>query len=155
MSDIEFRKKVEPVVTVETPTEAKPIVSDDITGATPTLTESDEPKQEESALERWETENGKYGIEYFGIKDVMSDFSLKMDFSVVDKYIKAELAEKGYDQTPEKWQEILAGLEQELGTEEMDAFERLKKLSGYIKVLKKFNDIKKKKESYAGLATTT
>lgn len=147
---VTFREKiVEAQEAPEVSAPLKPLPNDNTDGATPAIEESDEPKETVSALETWEETNGiKYGVELFGIKDVMTDFSLKMDYSVVDKYIRDEIKENGYDATPKKWQEILDGLELEIGSSKLDAFERLKKLSSYIKVLKKYKEIKEKKEQF-------
>ena len=150
MSDDQvFRRKLEEAPVPETPTAPKEMVNDDITGATKAFEESDEPRERVNALENWEMRNGiKYGIELFQIKDVMSEFTVKMDFSVVDKYIRDEIVKNGYDPSPQKWQEILEGLENDLGTGDLDAFERLKKLSSYVKILRKYSDISEKKKAF-------
>lgn len=100
-----------------------------------------------STLEEWETINGKYGLEYMGIKEIGKTFPLSMQFSQIDKYIKAEMAERGLDPTPKSWQDILAELEGELGKEK-DSYKRLQKLSDYLKVLKKIKELEEKKKSY-------
>jgi hypothetical protein len=101
-----------------------------------------------SPLEKWEIQHGKYGLEYLGIKEVGKEFPYNAQFSVVDKYIKEEIKSRGYDLTPEKWQEILAEIESEIGTGKLDALERLKKLRGYIDVVRKYRKAKELKERY-------
>jgi poly(3-hydroxybutyrate) depolymerase len=98
-------------------------------------------------LEKWEVQHGKYGLEYFGIKNIAHTFPLSMQFNQIDKFIKTELAERGLDATPQSWQNILAEIEGEVGKEK-DAYKRLQKLSDYLKVLSRMKALKKLKEKY-------
>ncbi len=100
-----------------------------------------------SSLEEWETLHGKYGLEFMGIKEIGKTFPLSMQFNQVDKYIKAEIKERGLDATPKAWQDILSELEGELGKEK-DSYKRLQKLSDYLKVLSKIKALEKLKDSY-------
>jgi hypothetical protein len=102
-------------------------------------------------LDKWETANGKYGLEYLGIKEISKEFPIKMQFQMIDKYIKEEMGD--YDKTPQRWQDILKSLEAELGTDKMNAVERLKKLAGYIRVLNNFKKAKAQKELYKAFRT--
>lgn len=102
----------------------------------------------ESELDRWEIQNGKYGLEYLGIKEIAKEFPYSADFSVLDNYIKESLKERGYDKTPERWQDVLREIEDEIGTKNLNAIDRLKRLSQYVKVAKKMNELKKLKDSY-------
>lgn len=123
--------------------------SDDVTGATKASEETDEPKPvRESALERWETENGKYGVELFGIKEVVKEFPYGMQFGALDNYIKNELKERGLDPSQKAYQDILAELEEETGTKGAEVLSKMKKLFDYIQIVKKYNEIRKKKESF-------
>jgi hypothetical protein len=99
-----------------------------------------------SDLDKWETANGKYGLEYLGIKEISKEFPMKMQFQIIDKYIKEEMGD--YDRTPQRWQDILKNLEAEFGTEKLNAVERLKKLATVINILKKQKQDKKKLELY-------
>jgi hypothetical protein len=99
-------------------------------------------------LESWEITNGKYGLDYFGIKEIGKTFPLNAQFGLIDKYIKDELSLKGYDKTTKGYQEILDSIEKEIGSSKLSAYERLKKLSGYVRAIKRFEDAKKKKELY-------
>jgi hypothetical protein len=87
-------------------------------------------------------------LDYLGIKNIGDTFPLKMHFGVLDKFIKSEIAERGYDATPESWQNVLKELEGELKTNKLDAYKRLEKLSNYIKVLNRLKALKKLKDSY-------
>jgi len=140
MSETTFRtvEAPQPEPTPEKPAEVTGIVNDP--DGVPK-----EPKA--SALDDWETLHGKYGHEYFGIKNIAGTFPMNTYFSQVDKYIRAEIAERGIDATPEAWQNVLKEVESELGVEK-DAYKRLQKLSNYLKILAKMKQLKKQKESY-------
>lgn len=139
--DTTFRRIAEPVKESEPekPAEVTGIIED---------AESTPRELKPSSLSDWETVNGKYGLAYLGIKNIASTIPVKFNFSTVDNFIKAELEVKGYDQTPESWQNVLKELEEELGTSKLDAIERLQRLANYIKVVKKYREIKAKKESF-------
>lgn len=107
-----------------------------------------------SDLDNWETINGKYGLEYLGIKEIGNEFPLKMHFSVLDKYIKEQLTERGYDKTPAKWQEVLKELEDEIGSSKLNSIERLKKLAGLINIIRKQNSLKAKRKLYNFISDT-
>lgn len=100
-----------------------------------------------SNLENWEIQNGKYGLEYMGIKNIADTFPLKMQFGMVDKYIREEMEERGVDKTPANWQSILKEIEDEIGIEK-NAYKRMERLSNYIKVVNRMKALKKLKEKY-------
>lgn len=106
-----------------------------------------EEKDLGTSLERWEIEHGKYGVEYFGIGELMSDFKVKMDFGIIDKYIKETLKENGWE-TEEGWQKTIEEIEQEIGTQKLDPFKRLKRIAEYITVTKKIRSLKEKQALY-------
>lgn len=153
-NDTVFREKIEtPNEPEETAAQMEArlveLKSDDVTGAQKASEETDEPKPvRESALERWETEHGKYGVELFGIKEVMGEFPYKMQFGALDNYIKSELKERGIEPSTKTYQDILAELEDETGTKDAEVLTKMKKLFEYIKIVRKFNEIKKKKEMF-------
>ena len=123
----------------ETPAEVTGVVAD------PENTPKDVNRGD--TLEHWELQNGKYGLSYLGIQNIGDTFPLKMQFGQLDKYIKAEIAERGLDATPESWQNILKEIEDEIGTDK-NAYKRLEKLSNYLKVLNKIKALKKLQEKY-------
>lgn len=133
----EAEKEVKPQL-AEKPAEVTGIVSDP---------ESVPREIKTDTLEKWETMHGKYGLEYFGIKNIANTFPISMQFNQIDKFIKSELSERGMDATPQAWQDILAELEGEVGKEK-DSYKRLQKLSNYLKVLSKMKALKKLKEKY-------
>lgn len=147
-NDLTFRtKQIEEAPQPEAP--LKELENDDVTGATKSFEETDEPPRErESELERWEGEHGKYGLELMGIKEVANEWPYKMQFGGIDKYIREEITERGWEPSPKHYQDILAELEEETGTKEIEYLDKMKKLFEYIQVLKKFKDIKKKKEQF-------
>ncbi len=144
-----FREKLE-IPEDATAAEMEQIIlqNDDIQGATKASEESDEPKERPNALSNWELEHGKYGVELFGIKEVIKEFPYGMQFGAIDNWIKAEIAERGLEPSPKAYQRLLEELESETGTEDIDVYDKMKKLSEYIKVIKKYREIKKKKESF-------
>ena len=148
--DLVFRHKIEEAPPApETPTAPKELVSDDISGATKATEPSDEPTQPVNALENWETSNGiKYGVELLGLKEVIGEFSFKMQFGTLDKYIREEIGERGWEPNPKHYQDILAELENETGTVDVETYAKLKKISEYIKVVRKYRELKKKKEAF-------
>jgi hypothetical protein len=108
---------------------------------------------ESDNLENWETNNGKYGLAYLGIEEIGKTFPLNTQFGIVDKYIKAELEERGYDKTTARWQEVLKELETEFGTDKLNAVERLKKLAQMVNIIKKQKEFNKKRELYKAFRT--
>ena len=110
---------------------------------------SNPPKHDQ--LTDWETENGKYGLEIFNIKEIANEFPLKVNFSIIDKYIKSEIESRNYEKNTENYQKILEEIESEIDTTRLESFTRLQKLASYIKVLNKLNEAKKLKEKYRTL----
>ena len=127
-----------PNTTPEKPAPVTGIVED------PTLI----PQPIENTLENWEVQNGKYGLAYLGIKEIGKTFPLNAQFSIIDKYIKGEMEANGYDKTPAKWQEILSELETEIGSSKLNAYERLKKLSAFVNIIKKQKALTEKRKLY-------
>lgn len=103
---------------------------------------------ERDQLSDWETTNGKYGAEYLGIREISKQFPYNAQFGLLDKYINEELSERGLKRTTEGYQSILSEIENEIGSGKLDTFERLKRLSDYVRVMKKFREAKKKREEF-------
>lgn len=143
--EIEFRRAKEP----ETVKEPETIPADVTDHGNREKALTEEPGEKEtSPLEEWEIKNGKYGLEFLGIKEIAKEFPMNAQFSVVDKYIKEEIARRGYDRTPESWQNILSEIEESLQSKKLNAYERMKKLSAYINILKKYDKAKALKDLY-------
>lgn len=143
---IVFRERQEEIVEPEAPKEERDtpnLVEERIDGA---LKDPDavEEIQKPSPLEEWEIEHGKYGLEFFNIKEIAGEFPLKMQFSIVDKYVKGLLEEM----TPGRYQEAIDNIENEIGSAKLGVYERLKKLSDYVRIVSKMNDLKKKREQF-------
>ena len=141
----ERKEIVEEVHVTESP-ETPNLIEGKIDGA---LKDRDEVEEVEkvSEIDKWEIENGKYGLEYLGIKELAGEFPIKAQFGIVDNYIKAEMKRLGYD-TPGRYQQILDGLEEEINSRKLSAYERVKKLSEYVKVIKKLSDLEEKKRMF-------
>lgn len=100
-----------------------------------------------SPLEEWEIKNGKYGLEFFNIKEIAGEFPLKVQFSAVDKYIKGLLQEEGHI-TPQRYQETIDAIEKEIGSSKLGVYERMKKLADYVRIVGKMDELKKKREAF-------
>lgn len=145
---IRFRERQEEVVEPEAPKEER---------ETPNLIEGREDGavkdknaieevEKPSPLEEWEIEHGKYGLEFFNIKEIAGEFPLKMQFSVVDKYIKGLLQDG--EMTPGRYQEAIDNIEKEIGSSKLGVYERLKKLADYVRIVGKMDELKKKREQF-------
>lgn len=148
-SDIVFREHQEEVEEPEAPQEQRETLNliegreDGAVKDKDAIEEIEKP----SPLEEWEIKNGKYGLEFFNIKEIAGEFPLKMQFSAVDKYIKGLLQEGGLKMTPGRYQETIDAIEKEIGSAKLGVYERMKKLSEYVKIISKMDDLKKKRES--------
>jgi len=148
-NDLVFRKREEVVEEVETKVEEREtpnLIEGREDGAAKDPDAIDEVERL-SPLEEWELENGKYGLEFFNIKEIANEFPLKAQFGVVDNYVKAEMKRLGYD-TPGRYQQILDGLEAEVGSRKLNPYERVKKLADYVKIVKKLADLEEKKRLF-------
>ena len=145
---IVFRERQEEIVEPEAPKEER---------ETPNLIEGREDGavkdknaieevEKPSPLEEWEIKNGKYGLEFFNIKEIAGEFPLKMQFSVVDKYIKGLLQDG--EMTPGRYQEAIDNIEKEIGSSKLGVYERLKKLADYVRIVGKMDELKKKREQF-------
>lgn len=140
--DTVFRTRTEPTPepTPEKPAEVTGIVDDP--NAIPRAVDT-------QTLEDWETVNHtKYGAKFLGVEEISKRFPYNAHFSEIDKYIKAEMEQRGYDKTPKAWQDILAEIEDAIGSQSLNAIERLQKVRDYLRVLKKLQNIKKQKEAF-------
>jgi hypothetical protein len=107
---------------------------------------------EEHNLDIWEgLKRTKYVNEYFGTKQFEGEFNIKMQTSAIDKFIKSELQEKGYEQNTDNWEKVLNEIENEIGSNNLELFKRLDKLVGYINVLNKIKKVNVLKKKYLTL----
>jgi hypothetical protein len=121
--------------------------SDELTGIETKA--SDPLDKERLKLDIWEGEhNRKFITEYFDIGNIDGQFNLKMDTSVIDKYIKSELENRKYEKNTENWKAILAEIEAEIGSERMELFSRIKKIKNYVNVLNKLYKAKELRNKY-------
>lgn len=111
---------------------------------------SDPLTKEQLNLDIWEGEHKtKYITEFFNIKEYAEEFNLKMQTSVIDKYIKGELEKRQYEKNTENWEKILQEIEEEIGSKPMELFSRIKKIVGYINVVNRLKKLKDLKDSYS------
>jgi hypothetical protein len=145
-NDTVFRTKSVPSQEPEIAPQAieTPGVVKDPTGITPL---QNLPKIDN--LEVWETENRRqYAQDYFGIRETAHIFPMSMQFKHVDKFIKGELQERGYENTLTNYQKVIQEIEEEIGSKSLLSFKRLQRLSDYIRVIQKQKELKAKEESY-------
>lgn len=145
---IVFRERQEEIVEPEAPKEEREtpnLIEGREDGAVKDKNAIEEVKKP-SPLEEWEIEHGKYGLEFFNIKEIAGEFPLKVQFSVVDKYIKGLL--QGGEMTPGRYQEAIDNIEKEIGSAKLGVYERLKKLADYVRIVGKMDELKKKREQF-------
>ena len=143
-----FRTRVEPPQEPEIVTQpTKPQISDELAGYEK---KAQEPlTDEEKTLDIWEgLKRTKYINDFFNIRAYEGEFNLKMQTSTIDKYIRNELEQRGYEKNTENWEKILNEIESEIGSGNLEVFKRISKLTNYIKVLNKLYAAKKLKEKY-------
>ena len=143
-----FRTRVEPSQTQEiAPPAPVELESDELDGTESKV--SDELTVDEKTLDIWEgLHSRKYATEYFNLGNIDGEFNLKMETSIIDKYIKGELENKKYEKNIDNWKEVLSEIEKEIGSERMELFSRIKKIVGYINVLNKLYKARELKNKY-------
>lgn len=96
------------------------------------------------SLAIWESEKGKRFIdEVFNTHITGSEFLIKMPTSEIDKYIRGELDERGFEKTTKNYREILQDIERQIGSDKLSLMKRFTKITGYIRII---NKIKKARE---------
>ena len=104
---------------------------------------------EEQKLDIWEGLNRReYAQDYFKIREVADTFPLKAHWKFIDKFIKGEIESKQYEKNIQNYTKIIAEFEEEAGTNNLETYARLQKLFQYITVVKKYREIKARKESF-------
>lgn len=71
-----------------------------------------------------------------------------MPTSEIDKFVRAEMEERGFEKTIDNYQEVLREIEEEIGSSRLELFKRFTKLTGYIRAMAKFRKAKALKEKY-------
>jgi hypothetical protein len=106
--------------------------------------------EDEKKLDLWEGLNRtKFINDYFNIKNIVdADFSLKMQVSKIDKFIRRELEKKGYEKNIENYEAVLKEIEEEIGSSRLELFKRITKLAGYSDAVNRLNKAKELKEKY-------
>lgn len=148
MTDRIFRERVESPETQENaPLRVVDIKSDELAGFETKLEEPATP--EEETLDIWEgLHNRKFGEDYFNIREISHTFPIKAEFGFIDKMIKAEMTERGLEMNTKNYQDFLADIEKEIGTDRIDTYKRINRIFQYLKTLQKYKEIKKRKDSY-------
>ena len=142
-----FKTRVESPQTPEIEPQAYlPVQSDKLSGNETKLV--DEPSSEENKLEIWEGLNRrKYGHDYFDIRATAETFPIKAEFGAIDKFIKSEMQSREMEMTIQNYESLLREIEQEIGTSQTETYKRINKLFHYIQTIKKYREIKLKKEA--------
>jgi hypothetical protein len=143
-----FKTRVEAPQTPEiAPPAPLSLKSDELAGDEVKM--QDEQIMDEKTLEIWEgLHRRKYATEYFDLGNIDGEFNLKMDTSIIDKFVKGELDSKEYEKNTENWKKILQDIETEIGSERMELFSRIKRIVGYIRVVNKYRQAKLLKEKF-------
>ena len=151
MTEVFKTRVVEAPVTPEiAPQGPQPTKSDELAGKEDKA--SDELTAEEHNLDIWEgLKRTKYVTEFFGVKEYEGEFNIKMQTSAIDKYIRAELEERGYEKNTQNWEKVLSEVEEEIGSGRLELFKRLTKLVGYINAVNRLKKAKALKEKYSTL----
>lgn len=145
--NITFRSKVEPEAP-ETPREIPEDTGEPLSPNTNGLKDVSDAKEMEK-LAIWEGEKGKrYINEYFDTHNVSHEFTVKMPTSEIDKYVKAEMEDRGIEKTTKNYREILNEIEREIGSEKLQLFKRFSKLTGYIRAMNKLKSAKALRQKY-------
>ena len=71
-----------------------------------------------------------------------------MQTSVIDKYIKGELESRGYEKNIENYEKILQEIETEIGSDRLELFKRITKITQYAKALQRLNQANALKEKF-------
>lgn len=110
-----------------------------------TITETKEPEM----LEIWEAEKGKKFVnEYFGSHIIGNAFQVKMPMGEINKFILERMEADGLEKTTKNYREMLSEIEQEIGSEKLTFFQRMQKLTGYIRVMRKLYETRKLRDKY-------
>lgn len=106
-------------------------------------------KSDSDIIEIWEAENNtKVVNDYFGTNIIGDTFSVKMPMAEIAKHIHGELERQGLEKTRTNFRETLSQIEKEIGSEKLELFSRLHKLTGYIRAINKLYKAKALKDTY-------
>lgn len=145
MSTEVFRERAAP----ETPSADVPVENSTKSESYAIVKETEVEHEFKNSLEAWETEGKKkYVNEYFDTHNIYKEFPVKMSVSMIDKFVREEMASKMYEKTLDNYRKVLQDIETEIGSDRLELFERFRKLTGYIKALRRMRDVKKKLGAY-------
>lgn len=131
-----FRERIKPA---ETPIETSSIsLEEGVSGADKLV----------RPLAENETESGKYILDLFDIQATHKEMPTKIQFNTLNKYVREQLGERNWEDNKKNWQTILSEIENEIGTVRLETSERMKRIFDYIQIKKKYNEIKKRMDSY-------
>lgn len=131
-----FRERIKPA---ETPIETSPVsLEEGVSGADKLV----------RPLAEHETESGKYILDLFDIQATHKEMPTKIQFNTLNKYVREQLGERNWEDNKKNWQTILSEIENEIGTVRLETSERMKRIFDYIQIKKKYNEIKKRMDSY-------
>lgn len=132
-----FREKIEPVA--ETTAETTPVsLEDGVLG-------SEHPVK---PMDEYETASGEYILELFDLKQTHKEMPTKIQFNSLNKYVRDQLTERGWEDNKKNWQSILSEIENEIGTVRLETSERMKRIYEFLMVKKKYKEVKEKMDSY-------
>lgn len=146
MTNTVFKTASEPTQTPETAPERKETPG--LIKGTPDVPQVKDLGQSDR-LDVWETNNRReYAQDYFGIRETAHIFPMSMQWKYIDKYIKGEINNLGYENTKENYEKIISEIEEEIGSKNLISHKRLQRLSDYIKVIQKQKKLKEQQDKF-------
>lgn len=144
MSDQVFRTRVASNETQEAPLIPGPVQPE--AKAIDGFQTSGEPE----TIELYEFERGhKLAESYFGLREVAAgDWSVKMNLSRIDKFIKSQMEKKQHDPTPINYRGMLQEIESKVGSNRMNGKARITRILNYITLMQKTEKINALKEKF-------
>lgn len=142
-----FRTRQDIVEAPEPEIESIPLESDSLVAGAKKLV--DPLTEEEKTLDIWEGLNRKKFVsEYFDVSNIDYEFNLKMQTSLIDKFVRQELEKKGFVKNIDNWKQELQEIESLIGSSKMEVFKRIQKIVGYINAVNKYNKSKALRDKY-------
>jgi hypothetical protein len=88
--------------------------------------------------------------EYLNAKEFMGDFKIRMDVGKIEKFIQAELEERGIEKTKANYHILLMDIENQINLKDKDLFTKIKKLAEYSDLMGKINKLNIRKNELLG-----
>jgi len=110
----------------------------------PQMKAQDAPQQPTEAQEKGSV------ADYLKATEFLSDFNVKMSVSKIEKFISAELEERGLENTKANYHVLLMEIENLTNLKDKDLFTKIKKLSEYGELMGRIRKLNLKKDELLG-----